>query len=1077
MTILNRFDSSSKTRFSLTRNIVILSLTLNPLLSSAAFAANNTQNAQIKAEAKNQIKNIATQKYTVNIGETAESIAKRFNMSIELLQSLNSAIPFKKQLSELQPGDVVLVPLTALPKDIDVASTKVLTAEDIQKQTKIANLVSQAGTNLNNNNSGANTASSLARNMATTAVNTGLENWFSKYGRLRAQIETDEKFSLKNSQLDAMLPLWENENNLFFTQTSFHNTDDRNQGNLGFGLRHFYDNFMIGGNTFIDYDFSNKHQRAGIGAEYWSNFLKVSANGYMRLSDWRESKDVEDYSERAANGWDLRAEAYLPIYPQLGGKLMYEQYYGDEVALFGHNNDRRKDPNAVTAGISYTPVPLVSVNVDHKQGQDGQKDTIFGLQMNYQIGVPFAKQIDPKAVAALRSLAGNKYDFVNRNNNIVLEYKKNETIWLHLDPELQGLAGETKALNVSVESKHGLDHIEWNADSLTAAGGQIIENGNSYSIKLPTYQTSRDAVANSYTISAVAFDTKGNPSARQSMTVKVSQAAVSEANSSFTPNTIDLVANGKDSQVLTLNIKDASNNPIDVSEKDIDLKITSNPAKAANTTVSEWKKVSTGTYEVTVTAGMQVEKVILSPTVSGVTLPAATVQVAEGDVAELNSTLVASPKEIVADNTEESTLTLTLLDENKNPIKGKEVTFNVDGVENTTISAVTEKNGVYSATLKGTQTGTATIKASIDGKELSLKDQIKLKAGAISEEKSTITASAPTITAGIDEAEITLKLVDGNDNPIEKGNVQFKAEGVAESHFSDVTFVDGVYKAKFSSKDFGTATISASYNNAPINNTSTQIQVIQNIDFEVNMTQKKVKVGEANGITIFAFDANTTSEHIPVKNVEFEISYKNVDRQGENRNDSGVLLVNDKSVRPNEKLTLKTNELGMLENLILKDPNGIGVNHIFEIHLKNKPEKVKTADAIFTVLTSPDSPSAQMWGHMSDAPLYSTTGAAISRPRLLGDSPIITDGYFEENNEKWQLHKINRADGQNGVVKTCGSIENASRIVDLVGLSTKYGNKIEKEYGWPTSKHYISNSYLDNDPEKLHTIDLSNGET
>ena len=264
--------------------------------------------------------------------------------------------------------------------------------------------------------------------MATSAVNTGLENWFSKYGRLRAQIETDEKFSLKNSQLDAMLPLWENENNLFFTQTSFHNTDDRNQGNLGFGLRHFYDNFMIGGNTFIDYDFSNKHQRAGIGAEYWSNFLKVSANGYMRLSDWRESKDVEDYSERAANGWDLRAEAYLPIYPQLGGKLMYEQYYGDEVALFGHNNDRRKDPNAVTAGISYTPVPLVSVNVDHKQGQDGQKDTIFGLQMNYQIGVPFAKQIDPKAVAALRSLAGNKYDFVNRNNNIVLEYKKNETL-------------------------------------------------------------------------------------------------------------------------------------------------------------------------------------------------------------------------------------------------------------------------------------------------------------------------------------------------------------------------------------------------------------------------------------------------------------------------------------------------------------------------------------------------------------------------------------------------------------------------------------------------------------------------
>ena len=257
------------------------------------------------------------------------------------------------------------------------------------------------------------------------------------------------------------------------------------------------------------------------------------------------------------------------------------------------------------------------------------------------------------------------------------------------------------------------------------------------------------------------------------MTVKVSQAAVNEQNSSFTPNTIDLVANGTDSQVLTLSVKDASNNPINISEKDIDLKITSNPAKATNTTVSEWKKVSTGTYEVTVTAGTQVEKVILSPTVLGVTLPAATVKVSEGDVAELNSTLVASPKEIVADNTEESTITLTLFDENKNPIKGKEVTFNVNGVENTAISGTTEQDGIYTAKLTGTTSGTATVTASVDGKELSLKDEIKLKAGAISEEKSTITASKETISTDIEKSEITLKLVDKYDNPIEQGHVTF----------------------------------------------------------------------------------------------------------------------------------------------------------------------------------------------------------------------------------------------------------------------------------------------------------------
>ncbi len=48
-------------------------------------------------------------------------------------------------------------------------------------------------------------------------------------------------------------------------------------------------------------------------------------------------------------------ESWLPFYPQLGAKLVYEQYYGDEVALFGTDN-LQKDPHAVTLGLEYTPV-------------------------------------------------------------------------------------------------------------------------------------------------------------------------------------------------------------------------------------------------------------------------------------------------------------------------------------------------------------------------------------------------------------------------------------------------------------------------------------------------------------------------------------------------------------------------------------------------------------------------------------------------------------------------------------------------------------------------------------------------
>ncbi|EAT7143720.1 inverse autotransporter beta domain-containing protein, partial [Salmonella enterica subsp. enterica serovar Enteritidis] len=35
-------------------------------------------------------------------------------------------------------------------------------------------------------------------------------------------------------------------------------------------------------------------------------------------------------------------------------------------------------------------------------------------------------QLDPDAVGALRSLAGSRYDLTDRNNDIILEYRKQE---------------------------------------------------------------------------------------------------------------------------------------------------------------------------------------------------------------------------------------------------------------------------------------------------------------------------------------------------------------------------------------------------------------------------------------------------------------------------------------------------------------------------------------------------------------------------------------------------------------------------------------------------------------------------
>lgn len=69
---------------------------------------------------------------------------------------------------------------------------------------------------------------------------------------------------------------------------------------------------MAGVNTFIDHDLSRSHTRIGVGAEYWRDYLKLSANGYIRASGWKKSPDIEDYqnARRMAGIFVLRA-----IYP------------------------------------------------------------------------------------------------------------------------------------------------------------------------------------------------------------------------------------------------------------------------------------------------------------------------------------------------------------------------------------------------------------------------------------------------------------------------------------------------------------------------------------------------------------------------------------------------------------------------------------------------------------------------------------------------------------------------------------------------------------------------------------------
>ncbi|HFE3442938.1 TPA: Ig-like domain-containing protein [Klebsiella aerogenes] len=265
-----------------------------------------------------------------------------------------------------------------------------------------------------------------AQNAATGAAASTVEEWLSNFGTAKVNLSVDNDGHWDQSSIDLLTPIYDNKKSVWFTQFGLRAPDGRVTGNFGTGVRTFYtENWMFGGNVFFDDDFTGKNRRVGFGAEAWTNYLKLSANTYVGTTDWHDSRDFDDYYEKPADGFDIRAEGYLPAYPQVGAKVMYEKYYGNKVALFDTDH-LQSNPSAVTMGVSYTPVPLVSLAANYRKGQDSMDDAQFQVNVRYDFGHDWRYQVNPDNVRSMRTLAGSRYDLVERNNQIILQYKKKD---------------------------------------------------------------------------------------------------------------------------------------------------------------------------------------------------------------------------------------------------------------------------------------------------------------------------------------------------------------------------------------------------------------------------------------------------------------------------------------------------------------------------------------------------------------------------------------------------------------------------------------------------------------------------
>ncbi|WP_395765536.1 inverse autotransporter beta domain-containing protein [Escherichia coli] len=758
----------------------------------------------------------------------------------------------------LSPVSLSLIPANSFASSGNKDVTQTYASDE--HANKVASFAASAGQSLANNN-----ASSFAVNTLSTQATKEVVDWLQQYGNARIKLNVDDSFSLKDSSFDFLYPWLDTQDYVLFSQTSLHRTDDRNQTNIGLGIRHFTpDNAMLGANVFYDYDLSRSHSRAGFGVEYWRDYFRLGVNTYFGLSDWKNSRDIDDYLERPANGWDFSAEGWLPAYPQLGASIQFEKYYGKNVGLFGSDN-LQENPYAVTGGISYTPVPLIKFSAQHKQGQSNVHDTTFGVEFNYRPGVSLAEQLSSDNVAVMREVQNRRYDFVERNNNIVLEYKKKHALKISLPESVQGEGESIIPVTLTINNASGgIKSVQWNDSAFTAAGGKISGNGTSWQITLPAYKSEG---VNSWNVGATVQDNRGNVSNYAVMNISVTDSGVSTADSSFTldgDSSPTISADSQSTYPIVLSLKDSNGKALTGLADDIEMSVEftadSNSARQRETvtapSLGAVEEISAGVYRSVLTAGSQAGTVRVTAKVQGKTFTLNIKQAAitDSDVSTADSSFTLdgdSSPTISADSQSTYPIVLSLKDSNGKALTGladdieMSVEFTADSnsarqretVTAPSLGAVEEISaGVYHSVLTaGSQAGTVRVTAKVQGKTFTLSIKQTAATEPDSEVSAVLTAAPAEQVVGYN-INLQLAVKDSQGNAITGDNtLSFYALNQAEGvEFGTVTEKDGVYSATVTSKRAGKITIgvkSDSHDFSGVKNEITFIEDRQQVTF------------------------------------------------------------------------------------------------------------------------------------------------------------------------------------------------------------------------------------------------------
>lgn len=457
------------------------------------------------------------------------------------------------------------------------------------------------------------------------------------------------------------------------------------------------------------------------------------------------------------------------------------------MALFD-KDDRQSNPHAITAGLNYTPFPLMTFSAEQRQGKQGENDTRFAVDFTWLPGSAMQKQLDPNEVAARRSLAGSRYDLVDRNNNIVLEYRKKELVRLTLTDPVTGKSGEVKSLVSSLQTKYALKGYNVEATALEAAGGKVVTTGKDILVTLPAYRfTSTPETDNTWPIEVTAEDVKGNLSNREQSMVVVQAPTLSQKDSSVSLSTQTLNADSHSTATLTFIAHDAAGNPV------IGLVLSTRHEGVQDITLSDWKDNGDGSYTQVLTTGAMSGTLTLMPQLNGVDAAKApaVVNIISVSSSRTHSSIKIDKDRYLSGNPIE--VTVELRDENDRPVKEQKQQLNTAvSIDNVKPGVTTDwketADGVYKATYTAYTRGsglTAKLLMQNWNEDLHTAGFI-IDANPQSAKIATLSASNNGVLANENAANtVSVNVADEGSNPINDHTVTFAVLSGSATSFNN----------------------------------------------------------------------------------------------------------------------------------------------------------------------------------------------------------------------------------------------------------------------------------------------------